>query len=168
MHDKSTSWWTLNTVNASTVIDDVRTYRAVILAAPFHSSGIQLSSEVPLPVIPPQPYVHLHVTLLSTPAVSANPLYFGLKEGTKTPSMILTTYEGARNGGIEPEFNSASYHGKVRRVDGQPMDIDEGLVKIFSKERVEDEWLKTMFGQVGWVYRKEVSYRSVLADQSRY
>ena len=64
--------------------------------------------------------------------------------------MMLTTYEGTRNGGKEPEFNSISYHGTVRE--------GEWAVKIFSEERVSDEWLEDMFmGQVGWVYRKEVS-----------
>jgi len=62
--------------------------------------------------------------------------------------MMLTTFEGARNGGKEPEFNSMSYHGLVK--DG------EWAVKIFSKERIEDAWLADMFnGSVGWVHRKE-------------
>jgi len=167
--DKSTNLWTLKTTNASTVMEDVHTYRAVILAAPYHSSSIDLSSSSPLPVVPPQPYVHLHVTLLSTPSSSANPLYFGLSEGTGTPSMILTTYEGARNGGVEPEFNSLSYHNKVRRADGTAREgKEEGLVKIFSKERIEDEWLKTMFGEVGWVYRKEWDAYPVLSPTSTF
>jgi prenylcysteine oxidase / farnesylcysteine lyase len=63
--------------------------------------------------------------------------------------MMLTTYEGVRNGGVEPEFNSLSYHGLVRE--------GEWAVKIFSKQRISDEWLSNMFfGKVGWVYRKEV------------
>lgn len=63
--------------------------------------------------------------------------------------MMLTTHQGAENNGEEPEFNSLSYHGKVR--DG------EWAVKIFSKKRISDEWLNKLFlGQVGWVYRKEV------------
>lgn len=63
--------------------------------------------------------------------------------------MMLTTYEGVRKGGEEPEFNSLSYLGLVRDA--------EWAVKIFSKERITDEWLKKMFfGKVGWVYRKEV------------
>jgi prenylcysteine oxidase/farnesylcysteine lyase len=72
--------------------------------------------------------------------------------------MMLTTYEGARNGGEEPEFNSLSYHGLVR--DG------EWGVKIFSQKRISDEWLDMMFfGKVGWVYRKEVSPISLETDQ---
>lgn len=69
--------------------------------------------------------------------------------------MTLTTYEGARKGGKEPEFNSLSYHGFITKdVPGVP---DQHAVKIFSKERITDEWLDKLFmGQVGWVYRKEV------------
>jgi len=68
--------------------------------------------------------------------------------------MILTTYEGVRQGGKEPEFNSLSYHGYITKdKDDAP---DQWSVKIFSKERISDEWLDTIFnGQVGWVYRKE-------------
>jgi prenylcysteine oxidase / farnesylcysteine lyase len=69
--------------------------------------------------------------------------------------MVLTTYNGVREGGKEPEFNSLSYHGYVTKgVDGVP---DEWSVKIFSKERISDEWLDKIFmGKVGWVHRKEV------------
>ena len=64
--------------------------------------------------------------------------------------MILTTYDGARNNGTVPEFNSLSYHGAIRE--------GEWVVKIFSQQEISDEWLSEMFlGQVGWVYRKQVS-----------
>lgn len=64
---------------------------------------------------------------------------------------MLTTYEGVRKGGKEPEFNSLSYLGLVRE--------DEWTVKIFSQQRISDEWLQNVFnGQVGWVYRKEVYF----------
>lgn len=70
--------------------------------------------------------------------------------------MVLTTYNGVRNGGKEPEFNSLSYHGHITKGDdGAP---NQWTVKIFSKEKITDEWLDKIFpGQVGWVYRKEVS-----------
>jgi len=62
--------------------------------------------------------------------------------------MMLTTYEGVRQGGKEPEFNSLSYHGMVRE--------GEWAIKIFSDHLITDEWLEEVFeGQVGWVYRKE-------------
>lgn len=122
-------------------------YKAVILAAPFHSSNITLPPSLSAQ-IPEQPYVHLHVTLLTTTSPTPDPTYFSLPPSSDVPSMMLTTYEGVRKGGEEPEFNSLSYLGLVRDA--------EWAVKIFSKERITDEWLKKMFfGKVGWVYRKE-------------
>ena len=64
--------------------------------------------------------------------------------------MILTTNQGKRAGGIEPEFNSLSYHGLVRE--------GEWAVKIFSDHELSDAWLNEMFqDKIGWIYRKEVS-----------
>lgn len=132
-------------------------YKAVILAAPFHSTNIALPPTLSAQ-IPEQPYVRLHVTLLTTTAPTPNATYFSLPPSSKVPLMMLTTYEGARHGGEEPEFNSLSYHGLVR--DG------EWGVKIFSQKRISDEWLDMMFfGKVGWVYRKEVSPISLETDQ---
>jgi prenylcysteine oxidase/farnesylcysteine lyase len=78
------------------------------------------------------------------------------------PTTILSTHEGVRSGGVEPEFNSISYHGKVGKFEqgtaGDAITDPEWSVKIFSKERVSDEWLETVFGNVGWVYRKLVSH----------
>jgi len=141
-------------------------YKAVIIAAPIHSTGISLPSVISSQ-IPEQPYVHLHVTLLTTTSPQPSPEYFSLSPSSKVPSMILTTYEGVRKGGKEPEFNSLSYHGHATKgTDGVP---DQWSVKIFSKERISDEWLDKVFmGQVGWVYRKEVGplYDNVfVADQ---
>ncbi|KAJ7101021.1 Prenylcysteine lyase-domain-containing protein [Mycena crocata] len=123
------------------------TYKAVILAAPWHSTNIRLPKEISSS-IPPQPYIHLHVTLLSTTLPSIPPQSFGLPASTKIPPMLLTTFEGARNGGKEPEFNSLSYHGLISE--------GEWVVKIFSKARISDEWLSKIFDRtVGWVHRKE-------------
>ncbi|KII86384.1 hypothetical protein PLICRDRAFT_164925 [Plicaturopsis crispa FD-325 SS-3] len=143
----STTW----TVRSDTL--GAVNYKAVIIAAPYHSTGISLSPALAAQ-IPPQPYVHLHVTLLTTSAPYPNPAYFGLKANAATPTAILTTYEGVREGGKEPEFNSLTYHGPVHKVteDGER----EWVVKIFSKQRLEDAWLEEIFqGKVGWVYRKE-------------
>lgn len=68
---------------------------------------------------------------------------------------MLTTDENKRQGGKGPEFNSISYHGKA----GQ----NEWAVKIFSEEKVSDEWLEKIFpGSVTWVFRKEVSCSSLV------
>lgn len=125
-------------------------YKAVILAAPYHQTGIDIPSSLS-EQIPEQPYVHLHVTLLTTTAKQPNPEYLNLPAGTSAPRFVLTTRQGARNGGKEPEFNSVSYLKPTGKGD-------EWVVKIFSKEKVSDEWLAKLFGEgtVGWVYRKEV------------
>jgi prenylcysteine oxidase / farnesylcysteine lyase len=141
---------------------DSKEYNHVIIAAPFHQTGITLHSSVldakkVAELIPPQPYVHLHVTLLSTIAPHPNPQYFNLSEDGKPPTTILTTYDSVRTQGVrDPEFNSLSYHGVVR--EPEEGEDPEFLVKIFSKEAVSDAWLSNMFsGKVGWVYRKVVS-----------
>lgn len=137
-------------------------YDDVIIAAPFHQTGIKVNpsgwsfSKTTLEPIPPQPYVHLHVTLLATTAEHPNPEYFGLKPDSNVPKMILTSNEGVRRGGKAPEFNSLTYHGPV----GVGRE-NEFVVKIFSSEKIEDDWLDNVFdGKVGWVVRKEVRFRS--------
>jgi len=137
----SSSYWTVHSDKGT--ID----YKSVILAAPFHSTNITLPSHLSSQ-IPEQPYVHLHVTLLTTTSPTLNAKYFAMPPSSTLPQMMVTTYEGVRNGGKEPEFNSISYHGLVRE--------GEWAAKIFSKERLSDEWLDDVFnGQVGWVHRKE-------------
>lgn len=138
------------TVTTDAGISD--SYDEVIIAAPYHSTGIDFQSESHVVAsVPPQPYIHLHVTLLSTTLPHPNPQYFSLPDGSYVPTMILTTFEGPRKGGKEPEFNSLTYHGRVSPGSA------EWVVKIFSKSRITDEWLNRVFdGQVGWIYRKEV------------
>lgn len=136
-----------------------RDYDAVIIAAPYHSSHISLPADLST-LIPPQPHVHLHTTLLTTTAATPDPVYFGYKPGSKIAKNIVTTFEGVSRDGRAPEFNFVSYQGQAKFAnnethDGQ--DIGEWVVKISSMERVSDEWLMAMFqNQVGWVQRKEV------------
>ncbi|PFH54745.1 hypothetical protein AMATHDRAFT_72501 [Amanita thiersii Skay4041] len=150
----STRQWTVQSSLGST------DYQAVILAAPFHSTGIAIPASLSSQ-IPEQPYVRLHVTLLTTTAPAPDPTYFALSPSSKVPRMVLTSYEGVRKGGKEPEFNSLSYHGHVR--DG------EWAVKIFSKEAISDEWLNKLFlGKVGWVYRKQWDAYPVLPPTTTF
>ncbi|KAI0035282.1 FAD/NAD-P-binding domain-containing protein [Vararia minispora EC-137] len=118
-------------------------YTAVLLAAPAPNSGITLPPYV-LSQLPDVAYIDLHVTLLSTTSVRPNSTYFG---GARVPDMVLTT-RGA-------EFNSLSYHGRLKSATGEPIEPAQWLVKIFSMQRVSDEWLEDMFGKPGWVLRKE-------------
>lgn len=93
----------------------------------------------------------MHVTLLATTAKYPNASYFlpTACSDAKVPQAILTKLSGP----INPEFNSVTYNGTIQRP-GQPV---ERIEKIFSRDRVEDEWLGKVFGagRVGWVYRKE-------------
>jgi prenylcysteine oxidase/farnesylcysteine lyase len=125
-------------------------YKSIILAAPIHQTGIKFSFAHN---VPPQPYVHLHVTLLTTTLPTPSPEYF--KQKSDIPPMMLTTYEGVRSGGAEPEFNSLSYHGLVKGGPNEEGRPKEWTVKIFSKKKVSDAWLKKIFpGSVTWVHRK--------------
>jgi prenylcysteine oxidase / farnesylcysteine lyase len=164
----------LHTTSSVTNQVSAHTYRAVILAAPFHSASLKvhLLDDAVLPEIPVQPYVHLYVTLLSTPNPSARTRFFGLKEKDTVPAMVLTTWERARSSDDDkPEFNSLSYHGHIRSSDNSPANLtalglgdpagrdesgEEWSVKIFSDHPIEDRWLRRAFGRIGWVYRKEV------------
>ena len=126
-------------------------FDAVIVAAPHKSTKISFPSSSAK--VPPVPYVHLHVTLLATTSPSPSPAYFNLPEGSTVPSMILTSAEASRQGAPGPDFNSLNYLQKVSA------NREEWVVKIFSKKRVEDDWLEKVFGKgkVGWVLRHEVS-----------
>lgn len=155
--------------------DDARSYRAVILAAPFHQTGIRFASSPQIAAVPDQAYVHLHVTLLTTTRRSANASYFNLPQGSAVPAMVLTTYNGARRDGgdPEPEFNSLSYLREVRTADLGEWRNDQGqkewVVKIFSKRRVSDAWLEAMFGdEVRWVLRKEWDAYPVLTPTTEF
>ena len=133
-----------------------KSFDAVIVAAPHHLTNISFppsSAEVS-----PVPYLHLHVTLFTTTSPSPNPAYFNATEGSPIPSTILTSAEGRRHGGPEPDFNSITY---LQRVSP---DSEEYVVKIFSKERIADEWLEEVFGKgkVGWVLRHEVGISNLL------
>ncbi|KAI8973130.1 Prenylcysteine lyase-domain-containing protein [Trametes punicea] len=166
-HHRSGPW-----VVESTADDQPRLYRSVILAAPLHQTNINFKASIaPVPTLA---YVHLHVTLLTTSSPTPNATYFNLGHGAKAPSTLLTTYEGVRTrGGPEPEFNSMTYHGLVRSRDGVPQKNAQGdqewIVKIFSRDRIEDDWLDRMFeGKVGWVLRKEWDAYPVLPPTTEF
>ncbi|KAF8446323.1 FAD/NAD(P)-binding domain-containing protein [Boletus edulis BED1] len=155
--------WTVRTSAGAKI------YRGIILAAPFHQTGIAIPSEL-AGKIPPQPYVHLHVTLLTTRNDTMKASYFGLSPGSHVPQSIFSTWESAQSGGPEPEFNSLSYHGHVRKMNetGHWNDQEEWKVKIFSMERISDEWLSKAFDHVGWVYRKEWDAYPMLPPADRF
>ena len=74
----------------------------------------------------------------------------------------MTSYNGVRQGGIaEPDFVALAFHGQLKNMkqDEGPFlgdHSEEYVVKLFSLQRLSEEWLEGMFGEVGWVLRKEV------------
>ncbi|VDC01974.1 unnamed protein product [Peniophora sp. CBMAI 1063] len=139
---------TVKKVNADTWLlrsaSGTRRYNSIILAAPAPLAGLELPGEPLTPV----DYVNLHVTLFTTTSPHANPEYFGYKPGSKVPETILTAKGTA-------EFNSMTYHGRLKDADGVPLEPPQWVVKIFSMEKVEDAWIEKLFGhEVNWVYRK--------------
>jgi prenylcysteine oxidase / farnesylcysteine lyase len=123
-------------------------YTAVILAAPVQNAGITLPPSV-VTQLPEVSYVDLHVTLLTTTKPYGNASYFGLGARSHVPETILTV-TGA-------EFNSMTYHGRlINETTGIAVEPPQWVVKIFSMQHISDEWLENMFGNVGWVLRKQV------------
>ncbi|GJJ09491.1 hypothetical protein Clacol_003714 [Clathrus columnatus] len=126
-----------NTWVLTTSSGESRVYDSVILATPYHHSGISITPLIES--IPQQTYVHLYVTLLATGLPNPRPEYFSLDPNALSPSTILTTNVNFREGGIPPEFVSLTYHGHVKGQDGRP---DEYIVKIFSLQPIKNEFLR--------------------------
>jgi len=132
-------------------------YDAVIIAAPFHQTDIDVPTDI-YTQVPPQPYVHLHTTFVISTSRDLSSEYFEWKGKSAVPHEILTTFDGVRTNETDrPEFNSVAYN---RRVGD-----DEYAFKIFSDKEMSDEWLEKMFpGGVKWVYRKLVSWGTLLCS----
>lgn len=67
---------------------------AVIIATPWHNADITLLNTPER--VKGKPFVHLHVTLLTTSRPSPNPEYFGLGSQDAVPTTILTSDESVR------------------------------------------------------------------------
>ncbi|KWU45646.1 hypothetical protein RHOSPDRAFT_32568 [Rhodotorula sp. JG-1b] len=83
------------------------TYDAIILAAPYHQTGIHFVNSLAPALIPKQPYVKLYVTFIITNATTPQASYFGLKEGTPMPTEIFGTFTTSST--RKPTFNSLNY-----------------------------------------------------------
>jgi len=69
-------------------------YDAVIIATPWHNADITLLNTPER--VRGKPFVHLHVTLLTTSRPSPNPAYFGYGSQDSVPTTILTSDESVR------------------------------------------------------------------------
>lgn len=139
--------------------------QAVILAAPFHQTGIQMVNSLAPSRIPKQPYVPLYVSFVMTKYARStfafvNPLtshslvsasaprasYFGLPEKTVMPVEIFGTFTTSSS--CKPTFNSLNY---LRALSPETSArLGEGtfhVVKMFSDRPLEAEMLDDLFGQ---------------------
>lgn len=149
-------------------------YDAVIIATPWHNADITLLNTPER--VKGKPFVHLHVTLLTTSRPSPNPEYFGLGSQDAVPTTILTSDESVRrasekkkptddNGnkpapgdpGSEPPLQAHKQLKKpildfyslnyLRSVEPQTNSKDkEYVVKIFSAAPMSDSLLDRLFG----------------------
>lgn len=102
--------------------------------------------------------------MLTTTAPWPNPAYFGIEPDRAIPGTILTTNATARETGQNgPPFQSISYHGETFPGSG------EYVVKLFSKTKLGDEFLTTLFNSTPTsVFRKEWDSYPVLTPQSTF
>lgn len=125
-----------------------KSYAAVLIAAPFYSTGISLPSGL-ASQIPEQPYIRLHVALVVTKSERVNDKMFGRIGGAQGsfPEVVYTTNGAARDGGEASQITVISYL--------QQISEEEWVVRVVSREEIPDETLNNVFnGQVTWVHRK--------------
>ncbi|RMY95780.1 hypothetical protein D0862_08676 [Hortaea werneckii] len=126
-------------------------FDTIILAAPYQSLNLTLTPSTLLTHVPsPIPYVHLHVTLFTTPHL-LSPTFFNLSPADEpAPRTVLTTlppHESPGQGNAScgsPGFFSISLIRSLRNpgMGGRK----EYLYKIFSPERVSAGFLSRILG----------------------
>ncbi|GAK66192.1 FAD/NAD(P)-binding domain-containing protein [Moesziomyces antarcticus] len=169
-------------------------YDAVIIATPWHNADITLLNTPER--VKAKPFVHLHVTLLTTTRASPRPEYFGLGSQDVVPRTILTSDESVRRAqdkhkpvpepepedpGTEPpslggklktpkhEFFSLNYLRSIERNLSSNKE-KEYVVKIFSAAPVTDSMLDALFGRetLTWVRRHEWDSYPYLTPTERF
>lgn len=142
---------------------------AVIIAAPFHQTGIEVDIDCFRFFRKPEnvTYVALHVTLFTTP-LQLSRAAFNIPEGQEVPLTVLTTLpaseqprEGSDSAG-SPGFYSIS---TLDIVENPKTGAQEYLYKIFSPMELDKQWildhLETGSGktrsekdEISWIHRK--------------
>ncbi|KAF9162901.1 hypothetical protein DFQ26_003144 [Actinomortierella ambigua] len=120
----------------TTTTGSKQTFDAIVLAAPLHLLGIDLSSLD----LPPQPHVDyrtIHATFVKG---RVNPSYFNWTSNAKLPTHILTVNSNTT------EFTSLSVQ--------TTLDTGETVTKLFSHAPIEDELLNRLYTTRTWVRRK--------------
>ena len=169
-------------LNTASAVDERRSttdFDAVVLAAPYQFTGIDVTS--PSISVPDEiPYVKLHVTVFTSPHL-LSPRFFGLQKGSLIPQYVLTTIpkdespgKGPKSAG-SPGFFSISVH---RTVMNPATKQREYQYKIFSPSPPNDTFLSNLLDvelrsdhlepqdeveagsrisgrDITWIYRKE-------------
>ncbi|EGF97645.1 uncharacterized protein MELLADRAFT_79816 [Melampsora larici-populina 98AG31] len=132
-------------------------FDAVIIAAPFHQTGIEFDTADVSSKIPNQPYVHLHVTFVITNATTPSGKFFGLPAEEEMPKTIYSTMmRNVLGKGQRPIFNSLSYLRNMGPKVGVIGDLH--IVKLFSEATLSTETLGEIFNlpqNLIWVKRIE-------------
>lgn len=88
-------------------------YDVVVLASPYHQSGISIISPAFVKAIPPQAYSHLHVTLVITNATAPQACFFNPHWACQdpAPTTVLSTFAPFEQGKskVKPKINSLNY-----------------------------------------------------------
>ncbi|WFD43227.1 hypothetical protein MPSI1_001884 [Malassezia psittaci] len=134
------------------------TYDMVMLATPWHASGVTLLNTEK--TVPRVDFQRMTTTLVVTDAAQPDPTYFGLDAShNRVPLTILTTSkEGSTN---QPEFITLSYlrdisHYKFQGTRHKRLHV----VRLHSQDPIPDETLDRLFraGHVFW--KKEKSWHA--------
>ncbi|CAO1636851.1 unnamed protein product [Sympodiomycopsis kandeliae] len=121
-------------------------YDAVLIGAPWHSSGITLMGTES--VIPINKYVHLYVTLVATNASHPDPTYFGRGKGSAIAKTIMTSYNAVRT----QSNHGGGGGGGSDDDDDQILNVDSGISNKMALEEDGGKWywlydLARLFGR---------------------
>jgi prenylcysteine oxidase/farnesylcysteine lyase len=125
-----------------------KTFDTVVLAAPLQFSGIEVQRDLLKHVPDKIPYVTLHVTLFTSP-LKLSGAHFNLKEGADVPTTILTTLSPDEDPGNRHKIvgKSGFFSISTLKAITNPKTLaKEYVYKIFSPEKVTEEFLSSLFG----------------------
>lgn len=125
-----------------------KAFDTVVLAAPLQFSGIEVQEGLLQNVPDKIPYVTLHVTLFTSP-LKLSGAHFNLKEGAEVPTTILTTLSPEEDPGNRREIvgKSGFFSISTLKTIINPKTMGKEYVyKIFSPEKVTEEFLSGLFG----------------------
>jgi prenylcysteine oxidase / farnesylcysteine lyase len=123
-------------------------FDTVVLAAPLQYSGIEVEEGLLKNVPDEIPYVTLHVTLFTSP-LKLSGAHFNLKEDAEVPTTILTTLSPDEDPGNQQKIvgKSGFFSISTLRAITNPKTMEQEYVyKIFSPERITEEFLSSIFG----------------------